>query len=747
MRSDKPVEEVVAVQRLSIRGMRCAGCVSSVEGALSAVAGVSQARVNFADNSAQVSGEVAGELLIKAVQDAGYDAVVEAMEDPQQREAMEWQRYASALKKAKVAAVFGVPLMVLAHLGWLPAINSADGQWFWLLVAVISLGILSYSGGHFFASALKSLTRGQSTMDTLIALGTGVAWLYSCLVIGFADYLTALSPYAYFEASIIILALVNFGTALETKARGKTSAAVRELIGLQPSTARVVRGETEHDVALAAVELGATLRVRPGEKIAVDGRVLEGYSTVDESMLTGEPIPVEKSAGATVVGGSLNGNGSFLFTATRVGADTALAQIISSVRTAQGSKPAIAKLSDKIASIFVPAVVALSLLTFLLWLALAPAPALSYAVVTSMTVLIIACPCALGLATPISVMVAVGRAANLGILISNGDALQNAAKLRCLVLDKTGTITEGKPVVTAIIALDEYDEAAILQWAVSIEAASEHPLAAAIMAAAEQQQLLPDKVSEFEATSGQGISANIAKRQIRFGNQALMAANNIDYAPHQQQLEALSAHGQTAMLLAVERKIVGIIAVADPLKKDAASAIKKLRKQGLRIIMVTGDHQTTALAIAKQAGISEVRAQLLPADKAAIIKQLQQTGVAVGMVGDGINDAPALAQATVGFAMASGTDVAIASADIVMLQGSLLQVVQAMALSRATMRNIKQNLAGAFFYNTASIPIAAGVLYPFFGLLLSPVIAGAAMAMSSLTVVSNASRLRWIKLR
>lgn len=733
--------------RLSILGMSCAGCVSAVENALNTVKGVKQVSVNFADHSARVEGKVDSDLLIKAVQNAGYDAaVMEGMEDPEVQEAQEQARYLKVLHKAKVAAFFGVPLMVLGHLGWLPEIDSTAGQWFWPIIALITLGILYYSGGHFFSGAIKSLKSGQANMDTLIALGTGSAWFYSCIVIDYSSDLTGLAPHAYFEASVIILAFINFGTALETKARGKTSSAIRKLIGLQPRTARVIRDGIEQDIAIEDVGLGETLRVRPGEKIPVDGVLIEGHSTVDESMLTGESIPVEKTADSEVVAGTMNQQGSFLFKATRIGRDTALAQIINSVRTAQDSKPAIAKLADKISSIFVPVVVLISVLTFLIWLALGPEPSLAYAFVTSMTVLVIACPCALGLATPISVMVAVGRAAQTGILIRNGDALQSAGKISCLILDKTGTVTEGKPVVSNITPLADNEEQTVLQLAASIESGSEHPLASAILAAAEQQQIKLDKVTDFEAITGHGIIAKIASQTVYFGNQALMDLKKVKYARHKKKIEALSAQGQTVMLLAVNKKLAGIIAVADPIKQDSAKAIKQLQAQGVRIIMVTGDNEVTAQAIAKQAGITEVKAQVLPEDKAAIAKQLQQAGEIVGMVGDGINDAPALAQANVGFAIGTGTDVAIESADIVILQGSLLKVAEAMALSKATVRNIKQNLLGAFFYNTIGIPIAAGVLYPFFGLLLSPMIAGAAMAMSSLTVVTNANRLHWIKL-
>ncbi|MFW5442816.1 MAG: heavy metal translocating P-type ATPase [Methylococcaceae bacterium] len=733
--------------RLSILGMSCAGCVGAVEGALASVDGVIDVSVNFADHSALINGDVDPELLKKAVQAAGYDAaVMEGLEDPSEQEERELQRYHRLMKKAKVAAVFGIPLMIFSHLGWLPEISSDAGRWFWPFIALITLSVLYYSGGHFYTSAVKLLMLGQANMDTLIALGTGSAWFYSCIVIDYSSHLTRLAPHAYFEASAIILAFINFGTALETKARGKTSSAIRELIGLQPRTARVIRDGVEQDIAIEEVGLGETLRVRPGEKIAVDGVLIEGHSTVDESMLTGEPIPVEKTEGSEVVAGTMNQQGSFLFSATRIGRDTALAQIIDSVRTAQGSKPAIAKLADKISSIFVPVVVGISLFTFLVWYWFGPEPSLAFAFVTSMTVLVIACPCALGLATPISVMVAVGRAAQAGILIRNGDALQSAGKINCLILDKTGTVTEGKPIVSTIEAVGDYDENSVLLLAASIESGSEHPLASAILAAAEDKKIKLEKTTGFEAIAGHGISAQISEQQVFFGNEALMDVKGVKYAIHKKKIEELSAQGQTVMMLAVDKKIAGLIAVSDPIKKDSAKAVQQLLNMGVRVIMVTGDNEITAKAIAKQAGISEVRAQVLPEDKAEVARQLQLAGNIVGMVGDGINDAPALAQANVGFAIGTGTDVAIESADIVILQGSLLKVPEAMALSKATVINIKQNLLGAFFYNTIGIPVAAGLLYPVFGILLSPMIAGAAMAMSSVTVVTNANRLRWIEL-
>ena len=738
-------ENITNEIRLSILGMRCAGCVSAIEGALSAVEGVTAVSVNFADHTATVKGQANPNALKQAAKEAGFDAaVMEGIEDPSEQEAQEIQRYRSLMKKASIAGAFGAFLMAAEHFSWLPEIGSATGLWLWPEIALLTLAVLIYSGWHFYSGAIKSISLRQANMDTLIALGTGSAWLYSCIVIDYADTLPTLAKHAYFEAAVVILAFINLGTALETLARGKTSSAIRQLIGLQPRTARVIRNAEEIDIPIEQVGLGDILRVRPGDKIAVDGILLEGHSTINEAMLTGEPIPVEKIVGSEVIAGTINQTGSFLFKATRIGRDTALAQIVMSVRQAQNSKPKIARLADKISSIFVPAVLIISALTFFMWLTFGPEPSLGYAFVTSMTVLVIACPCALGLATPISVMVAIGRAAQSGILIRKGDALQTAGKLSCLILDKTGTVTEGKPIVSSIVAIDDYSEDQILQWAASIESGSEHPLAASILAEAANRQLTLDKTQGFLAIPGFGVTATINEQQVLFGNKALMDSKGIKFTRYNNKLEKLSALGQTPMLLAVNDKVVGIIAVSDPIKKDSALAVQHLKELGLRIIMVTGDNQITAHAVAKQAGISEVRAQVLPQDKAAVVLELQQQGEIVGMVGDGINDAPALAQANVGMAIGTGTDIAIESADIVILQGSLLKIPEVIALSKATVINIKQNLIGAFFYNTISIPVAAGLLYPFFGILLNPMIAGAAMALSSVTVVTNANRLRWI---
>lgn len=734
--------------RLSILGMRCAGCISAVETALFAVAGVESVKVNFADHSATVTGDVDSIALKRALIAVGYDAaVMEGFEDPSEEEQQQAAHYRGLLQKAAVAGVLGLYLMMGDHLAWFPKIASRDAQPFWPVIALISFIVMIYAGGHFFRSALKLFQVRQANMDTLIALGTGSAWLYSTVVIDFHQYLPSLSAYAYFEAAAVILAFINLGNALESKARSHTSAAIRSLLGLQPRTARVVRDGAELDVAIEEVGLGETLRLRPGEKIPVDGYILEGHSSVDESMLTGEALPVEKNIGAKLAAGTINLRGSFLMSATRIGRDTALAQIIQSVRTAQNTKPALARLADRIAAVFVPVVIAIAGFSFLIWLLAGPVPSVGYAFVTAMTVLVIACPCALGLATPIAVMVAVGRAAQLGVLIRQGDALQTAGQLDCVVLDKTGTVTQGKPELTELIGCGGFETSQVLQYAASLEANSEHPLANALLQAANEQSVSLLRVRKFLAVTGQGVTGQINDQLCVLGNRELLKAHKIRISQYRVRLDKLAAKGHTPLLLAIGGELAGILTVADPMKADSAQAIADLRQAGIRVLMVTGDNPVTARTIAAQAGIEEFKAEVLPAGKADIVRALQAEGCKVGMVGDGINDAPALAQADVGFAIGSGTDVAIESADIVLLQGSLQKLSETMVLSRMTVANIEQNLFGAFIYNIIGIPVAAGMLYPLFGVLLNPMLAGAAMAMSSVTVVTNANRLRWIVLK
>ena len=735
--------------RLSLSGISCAGCVSRVETALDNVDGVVAATVNLAERTATVDGDVQADDLIKAVVDAGYGAaVLEGLDDESEKEAAEMAHYRTLLRKALIAAIVGLPLFVFGMAGMLPELGTTSGRLFWLAIGLVTAGILVYSGGHFFTGAWKSARNRGANMDTLIALGTGTAWLFSMAIVVWPEWVPASAQHAYFEAAAIIIALINFGAALEMRARGKTSEAIKRLIGLQPKTARVIRDGVEMDIAIEDVGLDETVRVRPGERIAVDGVIIEGHSSIDESMLTGEPVPVQKQQGDKVVAGTINKLGSFLFQARRIGKDTALAQIIEMVRAAQSSKPAIGRLADKVSSVFVPTVMIIAVVTFLAWFNFGPSEqGVTLAIVTTMTVLIIACPCALGLATPISIMVGVGKAAEYGILIRNGDALQQTGRLDTIILDKTGTVTEGKPSVTEIIPAGDWGEEEILRWSASVEQGSEHPLAEAIVNAASDRQISLLKSEQFAAIAGRGVEAFIEGQKVVLGNLKLMREHNIDIDSILGKATALTYKAQTPMFVAVAGSAVGIVSVADAIKKDSQEAIERLHDFGLKVVLLTGDNEATATAVAQQVGIDQVFAEVLPKDKADMVASLQQQGVRVGMVGDGINDAPALARADVGFAIGTGTDVAIEAADITLMGGSLHGVPDTIRISRMTVRNIKQNLFGAFVYNTLGIPVAAGVLFPFIGMLLNPMIAGAAMAMSSLTVVSNANRLRFLKAR
>ena len=733
--------------RFSIGGMSCAGCVGTVEDAIKVVPGVTESSVNFAEHTASVGGNIDPEAIIKAVTAAGYEAALLQGEAAEQEKAeAELVYYRKLLRKFIVAAVIGLPLFVSGVMGYMPGLSTREEQGFWLVIASATLFVLVYSGGHFFTGAWKSFLNHNANMDTLIALGTGSAWMYSLVITIYPVLVPVDSRHVYFEAAIIIIALINLGSALEMRARGKTSEAIKRLIGLQPKTARVVRNGEELDIPIEQVGLDETLRVRPGEKIAVDGIVIDGHSAVDESMLTGEPMPVTKQVDDEVAAGTINKQGTFLFRATRIGRDTALARIIVMVRQAQNSKPAIGRLADKIAAVFVPSVLIIAVLTLLAWANFGPEPRSAFMLVATMTVLIIACPCALGLATPISIMVGVGKAAEYGILIRNGEALQQAGRITTVVLDKTGTITEGEPLVNGVIPAGNWIEERVLALAAAVEAGSEHPLAESIVAMANAEQLEIPAVTDFESVTACGVRGQIDGHEVVLGNTRMMVRSGVVLGEFYKTGRKASASGNTTMFLAVDDNMAGIVTVADPIKKDSKAAVDRLHQLGIKVVMLTGDSQKTAQAVAERVGIDEVIAEVLPQDKDKKIADLQQQGEIVAMVGDGINDAPALARAHVGFAIGTGTDVAIESASVTLMRGSLHGVADAIAISRATVRNIKQNLFGAFVYNTLGIPVAAGVLYPFIGLLLNPVIAGAAMAMSSVTVVTNANRLRLLKL-
>lgn len=734
--------------RLSVSGMMCAGCVSAVEAALQAVAGVTQANVNLAERTAMVTGDFDPSVVVKAIKAAGYTAaIMQGRAAEQEKEALELAHYRQLWKRVWVAGIPGAFLLVGDMLlGILPGMEGA-GHWFWLAVGLVTLAVMAYSGGHFYKGAWQQLKHRSSNMDTLIALGTGTAWLYSMLVVLFPGIVHAIASqthlihHTYFEAALVIIALVSFGNALEMRARGRTSEAIKSLMKLQPPIAHAIRNGQELDLPLEAVGLEETLRVRAGETIPLDGKILEGQSYIDESMLTGESVPVPKTKGEAVTGGTLNGSGSFLMQVSHIGTDTVLAQIITMIRQAQSSKPPIARLVDNVASVFVPVVVSIAILTFILWYWLGPEPSFSYAIVTSMTVLVIACPCALGLATPISIIAGVGKAAQSGILIRNGEALQQAAKLDTVILDKTGTITQGKPTLNLTHAATGLDADYLLQLAASLERGSEHPLGAAIREAAKAKGLADVPVANFAAIVGHGAQAVLDGQTWYIGNTRLMTRQGLALDAWQDRLKALDAQGQTPVFLADSQQIAALFGIADAIKPDAAASIHALQQQGLDVIMLTGDRREVAEHIAQQVGIRSVYAEVLPADKLQLIGTLQAQGRKVAMVGDGINDAPALAQADVGIAIGAGTDAAIAAADITLVGHSLRGISHAIAVSKATVRTIWQNLFGAFIYNVLGIPVAAGLLYPFTGLLLDPMIAGLAMALSSVTVVTNANRL------
>ena len=739
-----------STQELIIEGAGCASCVSKIETALNNTPGVEDAQMNFALRMVSITGDVNAKVLINAIESIGYNAksVNESSDNEliDEKEIADQKYYNSLIKQMWMALGLGIPLMVYGLAGGAMTIDTSLARTVWLFIGVLCAAIMYFSGKHFYLGAWKSLVNHSANMDTLIALGTGTAWLYSMVVVLFPMVLPEMARHVYFEATAMIIGLINLGLALEVKARGKTSEAIKRLIGLQVKTARVVRDNKELDIAIEQVLLDDIVRVRPGEKVPVDGVVIQGNTAIDESMLTGEPMPIEKGKGDEIVAGTLNKSGSILFQATRIGKDTAIAHIINMVKKAQNSKPSIGRLADVISAYFVPVVMIIAILSALVWFNFGPDPVIAYAVVSATTVLIIACPCALGLATPMSVMVGVGKAAESGVLIRHGEALQTASKITAMILDKTGTITEGKPTVTDIIIADRnYSEQQILTLAGSIERNSEHPLAQAIVDSALTKNLMLENTTDFQAIAGYGVQAKLNDQQLIFGNQKLMLKNAIALNDFVASAQQLADSAKTPMYLAIDNKLVAIIAVSDPIKTDSVAAIKRLQAKDIRVVMLTGDNRATANAVAKQVGIKEVFAEVLPEEKSNKVAELQAQGEIVGMTGDGINDAPALALANVGFAIGTGTDVAIESADITLMRGSLHGLADAIVVSKATLKNIKQNLFGAFIYNVAGIPFAAGILYPFFGLMLNPVVAGAAMAFSSLTVVSNANRLRLFK--
>lgn len=654
------------------------------------------------------------------------------------------KQYQYLVLKTIIASILGTVLFVISMFDLVPPLHTESGYYINCCAALLSLGVLLYCGADFFVGAWRAFKAHYATMDTLIALGTGSAWIYSVLVLLLINTLPT-QMNVYFESTVVIIALVNLGMLIEMRARRKTSSAITQLLNLQPKTACVIRKDQEINVNIAQLQINDLIRVRAGEQIPVDGIIVSGDSDVDESMLTGEAMPLHKKIDDFVTGGTLNKSGSFIFKATTIGTATVLAQIVNLVQQAQNSKPPLAKLADKIAAIFVPLVLIIAIATALIWYDFGPEPTPVYMLITAMSVLVIACPCAVGLAVPISVMIGVGKAAQFGILVRNADALQKMCKVTTVVLDKTGTITLGEPRIINIFPMPNQDIRSILTVAASLEMGSEHPYATAIRQAAHGQELQCAKVDNFHAVAGLGINGLIDGVPVAVGNASFMEAQLINVEGMQEQAKQSAEYGQTLIYVAKNKVLIGGLSIADPIKPEAKSVVAQLKALQLKVIMITGDQHTTAAAVAKRVGIDEVIAEVMPQEKASKIDALQMQDEVVCMVGDGINDALALTQADVGIALATGSDIAIESADITLIAHSLQSVVDTIYISRKTVENMRQNLKGAFIYNIIGIPIAAGILYPLIGVLLNPMLAGLAMALSSFTVVTNANRLRLIK--
>lgn len=734
---------------VSVGGMSCAACVRRVERILQKVPGVEDAQVNLAASKASLlhpAGDIAIEDVKKALDDAGYaflGVVSETTDDP-----IEAAR-AAEMQDLKIKLVVGFILSALVHVGsmphWFPFVHAVPEGLLLPIMFVLTTVVVFWVGSRFIVGAIKAARQGTTDMNTLVAVGALSAYLYSTAVTFLPDLFVpeGFAPHVYFDGASMIVTLILLGRFLEARAKGSTSEAIKRLMGLKPKTARVIRDGVEIDIPADMVREGDTVVVRPGERIPTDGVVVSGASSIDESMLTGESIPVDKSAGSQVFGATINKTGSFTFTATKVGAETALAQIIRMVEEAQGSKAPIQRLADKVASIFVPTVFGIATVTFVIWYFFVPNPTFTRALLNFVSVLIIACPCAMGLATPTAVMVGTGRGAEKGILIKGGEVLEKAGQLTTVVFDKTGTLTKGEPEVTDIVAADGANPERVLQLAVSVEAVSEHPLARAVVEKAKSQGLQTLAVEQFEALSGFGVQGTVEGNRVLMGNVRLMGQEKVFLNGLEAQADKLAMQGKTSVVVAENGTAIGLIGVADTPRTSARETVEALKRMGLQVALITGDNTRTAKAVGEAVGIGTVLSEVLPAGKADEIRRLQQSGQVVAMVGDGINDAPALAAADIGIALASGTDVAIETGDITLIKNDLRSVPEAIELSRKTMKVIRQNLFWAFFYNSLGIPVAAGVLYPFFGILLNPVLAAAAMALSSVSVVSNSLRLRW----
>jgi Cu+-exporting ATPase len=730
---------------LPIQGIDCASCVLKIENALLETQGVTNAVVNLATEKAKVEyipEQTNLSEIKKAVESTGYKVLeVDVGEVEDYERVIREKEYQKLKRKFTFALILSI-IVLIGSVEWLPGVPKILTNYF--LLWILATPVQFWAGWQFYRGAWGAFRHRNADMNTLIAVGTSAAYLYSVSAILFPSFFKSggIEPKVYFDTSSVIVALILLGRVLEARAKGQTSEAIKRLIGLQPRTARVMREGKEVDIPVQEVLVGDLVTVRPGEKIPVDGMVKEGKSFVDESMITGESIPVEKKAGDEVIGATINKSGSFKLSATKVGKDTALAQIIKLVQEAQGSKAPIQRLADVIAGYFVPVVISLAIVTFIIWFDFGPKPALTFALLNYVAVMIIACPCALGLATPTAIMVGTGKGAEKGILIKGGESLETAHKINSIVFDKTGTLTKGEPEVTDIISLDNLSTNEILFYAGSAEKNSEHPLGEAIVRRALQEKIELEEPEAFNAIPGFGIEAKINSKNILIGNQKLLEDRKIELENLTPKSRELSQDGKTTMYLSIEGKRSVIIAVADTLKENSKEAVDQLHQLGLEVVMLTGDNRRTADAIAKKVGIDRVLSEVRPEDKVSEVKKLQNEGKVVAMAGDGINDAPALAQADVGIAIGTGTDVAMEASDITLIKGDLSGVVTAIKLSKRTIKIIRQNLFWAFIYNVIGIPIAAGLLYPFFGILLNPMIASAAMAFSSVSVVSNSLRLR-----
>lgn len=734
----------------SVKGMHCASCVRVIERSLLKTPGIKNAVANLATEKATVTynSEICDEEQIsQAVLSVGYKVVTENDSLTEDQEKVEKLKEIKKLRNKVTVSLF---LGGLIFWGSFPGIMNTAPElfknfWFQLLLAT---PVQFWAGWDFYRATIPALKHRTANMDTLVALGTTVAYFYSAFVTFFPNIVInlGLEPMPYFDVATIVIGLILLGRYFEAKAKGQTSEAIKKLIGLQAKTARVVRDGKEIDIPIEQVIIGDVVRVRPGDKIPVDGIILEGESSIDESMITGESIPSDKQKGDTVVGATMNKTGTFIYKANKVGQNTMLAQIIKLVQEAQGSKAPIQRTADLISSYFVPIVIILAILTFAIWYVLGPSPALFYALLNTVAVLIIACPCAMGLATPTAIMVGTGLGAEKGILIKDAESLEIAHKISTIIFDKTGTLTNGKPEVTDILPKEKFSKKEVLKIASSIEKGSEHSLAEAIVRKAEEEKINIEPVTKFKAIAGHGIEGEIDKKQIYFGNRRLMERENIALSSFNNEIEKLENEGKTVMVLAVDKKIAGLIAVSDTIKDSAKGGVDTLLKRGIEVIMITGDNQRTANTIASKLGIKRVLAEVLPDQKEAEVRKIQKEGKIVAMVGDGINDAPALAAADIGIAMGTGTDVAIEAADITLINKDLKSVASSIELSRKTMRTIRMNLFWAFGYNILLIPVAMGVLFPFFGVLLSPIFASAAMATSSVSVVSNSLLLKRYKI-